>query len=181
MSDLRRKLFGALQRKLMRKMGDPSTSGFSEKKVHSGKGLNGKNKSKTRNILLIIIFLVLTTFVTQTFFTSAKDKISIYLEGQKAGLLTGITKSSQYDEQYVSLVERDDSSSSSGDSDDKDDDDKDKDKHKSLLDNAGIRVLIAIGVFAVLNVVVISIHHVFVRVSKSQNAYKEMGYDMSPF
>ena len=159
-------------------MGEPSTIGIQGKKVHSGKSLESKSKSKTRNILLIILFFALTIFVTQTFFTSAKDKFGIYLEGQKANLLIGITRSSQYDEKYVSLVERDDSSSSSSNSDDKD---KDKDKDKSLLDNAGIRVLIAIGVFAVLNVLVISIHHVFVKVSKSQNAYKEMSYDMSPF
>lgn len=152
------------------------------KGICSDKGLDSKNRSVSRNILFITIFLVLTAFATRTLYTNTKDSISSLgiFEGQKANILTDhTTKSSQYDEQYVSLVERDDSSSSSSDSDDKKD--KDKDKDTSLLDNAGIRVLIAIGVFAVLNVVVISVHHIFIKVSKSQDAYKEMGQVMSPF
>lgn len=58
---------------------------------------------------------------------------------------------------------------------------KKSNKDKSLLDTPGIRVLIAIGVFMVLNAVAICVHHVIYKMSHSASAYRSIEHNLSPF
>lgn len=52
---------------------------------------------------------------------------------------------------------------------------------ESLLNLLAIRILIGIGVFAILNVIVVAAHHVAFRVSRSKHQYREMEHTYSPF
>lgn len=51
----------------------------------------------------------------------------------------------------------------------------------NLLNLTVIRVLIGIGVFAVFNVIAITVHHVVQRISRSQNLYRHIEHVYSPF
>ena len=54
-------------------------------------------------------------------------------------------------------------------------------RENSVLDLTVIRVLIGIGVFAFFNVVVITVHHIVQKVSRSQNLYRKIEHVISPF
>lgn len=59
---------------------------------------------------------------------------------------------------------------------------RDLDKRgSSILKNTGMQVLIGIGVFAVLNIVVISVHHIAHRIKKNSNLYRSVEHVESPF
>lgn len=60
-------------------------------------------------------------------------------------------------------------------------DDKKESSLKSFLKTTGFRVLMAIGVFVVLNVVVITVHHIAQKVSRSTSLYKSIDHIVSPF
>ena len=57
----------------------------------------------------------------------------------------------------------------------------DEKKSKSALDLIGVRIVIGIGVFAFINVVVITVHHIVQKVSRSTSTYKEIEHVHSPF
>lgn len=52
---------------------------------------------------------------------------------------------------------------------------------KSFLKTPGFKVLVAVGVFVVLNVVVITVHHVAQKISRSTNLYRSIDHVVSPF
>lgn len=54
-------------------------------------------------------------------------------------------------------------------------------KRGNLLDNTAIRVLIGVGVFAFLNVLAISVHHIVQKVRRSTNLYRSIEHVVSPF
>lgn len=49
------------------------------------------------------------------------------------------------------------------------------------MDQIGFRVLVGIGVFAVLNVIVITVHHIVQKIARSTNSYKTIDHVVSPF
>lgn len=54
-------------------------------------------------------------------------------------------------------------------------------KRKEFMDQIGFRVLVGIGVFAVLNVIVITVHHIVQKIARSTNSYKTIDHVVSPF
>lgn len=54
-------------------------------------------------------------------------------------------------------------------------------KRKAFTDQIGFRVLVGIGVFAVLNVIVITVHHIVQKIARSTNSYKTVDHVISPF
>ncbi|CAH6720741.1 hypothetical protein CLIB1444_04S06854 [[Candida] jaroonii] len=74
------------------------------------------------------------------------------------------------------------------DKDDKDDsndsnDSNDNKKHKKtkVLDMLVIRIIIGIGAFFFINVVVITIHHIYMLASSSEKNYRSIERTLSPF
>lgn len=56
-----------------------------------------------------------------------------------------------------------------------------RDDLSSVLDLTVVQVAIGIGVFAVLNIVVISIHHIAQKVKRSTSLYRSIEHVESPF
>ncbi|KAF3993917.1 hypothetical protein FT663_01328 [Candidozyma haemuli var. vulneris] len=54
-------------------------------------------------------------------------------------------------------------------------------KRKEFTETIGFRVLVGIGVFAVLNVIVIVVHHIVQKIARSTNSYKSIDHVVSPF
>ncbi|GEQ69447.1 hypothetical protein JCM33374_g3119 [Metschnikowia sp. JCM 33374] len=54
-------------------------------------------------------------------------------------------------------------------------------KHTRILDLTEVRVVIGIGVFAFLNALAITVHHIAQKVSRSSNTYREVEHVYSPF
>lgn len=65
--------------------------------------------------------------------------------------------------------------------DNKDNDDKKDKKHKSVLDILAIRIIIGIGAFFFINVVVITVHHIYMLASSSEKNYRSIERVLSPF
>lgn len=49
------------------------------------------------------------------------------------------------------------------------------------LDSTAIKVVIGVGVFAVINVFVITVHHIVQKVSRASNLYRSIDHVISPF
>lgn len=54
-------------------------------------------------------------------------------------------------------------------------------KRKEFIELIGFRILVGIGVFAVLNIVVIVVHHVVQKIARATNSYKNVDHVISPF
>lgn len=54
-------------------------------------------------------------------------------------------------------------------------------KRKNPLDERGVQAVIGIGVFAVLNVAVIVVHHIVQKIARANNSYKAVEHVISPF
>lgn len=61
------------------------------------------------------------------------------------------------------------------------DDDASPKKSKSVLDLLGVRIVIGIGVFAFINAVAITVHHIVQKVSRSTSTYREVDHVYSPY
>lgn len=54
-------------------------------------------------------------------------------------------------------------------------------KRKDILDEKGIQVVIGVGVFAVINAAVITVHHLVQKIARANNSYKAVEHTLSPY
>lgn len=51
----------------------------------------------------------------------------------------------------------------------------------SALNKPGIRVLLVVGAFIILNMAAITIHHIYLKISRSSVSYKTIELNIGPF
>ena len=77
------------------------------------------------------------------------------------------------------IIKRDDSNNNKDDNNNNKDDSKKK--SKPIYDQPGMRFVFALFAFVILNMIAICIHHIYMKITNSVNAYKTVNDDISPF
>ncbi|CAX40034.1 conserved hypothetical protein [Candida dubliniensis CD36] len=83
------------------------------------------------------------------------------------------------------IIKRDDSNNNNKDDDNNNNNNNNKDdskkKSKPIYDQPGMRFVFALFAFVILNMIAICIHHIYMKITNSVNAYKTVNDDISPF
>lgn len=54
-------------------------------------------------------------------------------------------------------------------------------KRDGFVGSTAFKVLIAVGVFVIINVLAVTFHHIAQKIARSSNLYKSVEHDISPF